>query len=190
MGALAAGMLATSAAAHTALIASMPGEGQVLESLERVSLQFSGGLLDIGASLTVRSDGMEPVELVVEHPAANIVEADAPVLDSGTYVLEWRVVAEDGHPLDGQIAFSIDVPAPPEPSPTPTPAATSPEPLPSPPASEASGAEVDLNGDFGEKVSQTLSPLDALLIALVGAILVAVAWFIARRVGARELDQQ
>ncbi len=183
LGMVAAVMLATSAAAHTALVASTPSEGQTVTELDRVRLEFSGQLLDIGASLTVRGDS-ESADLVAEFAANNVVEADVPPLASGDYILEWRVVAEDGHPIEGAIAFIMDAPLPVDPIPTAD--ATSPESEISPSPSFVPPADLELNGDFGEKVSQSLSPLDALLIALVGAVLVAIAWLITKRVSARE----
>jgi methionine-rich copper-binding protein CopC len=185
LGVFASGVIATAAVAHTALTASTPSDGQTVAELDRVSLEFSGELLDIGASLTLVSEGAEPVELDVEHAAENRIEAAVPALDSGPHVLEWRVVAEDGHPIEGQIAFQIDAPAPAEPSPTP--AVPSGQPTPTPSPAESTRADLGVNGDFGEKVSQNLTPLDALVIALVGAVLVGTAWLITRRVSAQEL---
>lgn len=184
LGVLAVAALASVASAHTALTASTPAEGQTLTELERVSLEFSGNLLDIGATLTVVSGNSERFELDVEFPTSTVVEAAVPTLVTDDYVLEWRVVAEDGHPIEGVIAFRIEAPAPASPSPAPAPDPTVTTPSPSPAAATPDATQ--LGGDFGEKVSQNLSPLDALLIALVGAVMIAIAWLIARRVGARE----
>lgn len=165
----------------------MPADGDAVRELERVRLEFSGALLDIGAELVVTSDDAAPRGLEVELVRDRVVEANVPALAAGAYVLEWRVVAQDGHPLDGIIAFDVVAPPPRE---GPTPAST-PEPDASasayPSASPVPFSELT-NGDFGEQVSQRLSPLDAALIALAGAVLVGVAWLITRRVSARERD--
>lgn len=102
---------AAPAFAHAALLATDPEDGTILaEPPERVSLRFSetvgislGAVRVIDPSGTrvddgqpVRSDGGETV--TVELPDAG---------KQGTYVLTWRVVSEDAHPVSGVSTFSV-----------------------------------------------------------------------------------
>ncbi|MFW7415623.1 copper resistance CopC family protein [Demequina sp. SO4-18] len=110
------------ALAHTDLRASTPEEGATVDSLSELRLEFTGDLLEIGAELTVvDSEGAEH-ELEPRFPSTNAVTG---ILDeeipAGQTELVWRIVAEDGHDIQGVLAFTyappVDVDAP-APSPT------------------------------------------------------------------------
>ena len=32
------------------------------------------------------------------------------VLENGQYIISWKIIGEDGHPIDGEIVFSVDAP--------------------------------------------------------------------------------
>ena len=104
-----AALVASPAAAHTELRGSSPEEGSTVETLDEVRLDFSSALLDIGAELVlVDSDGTSH-ELTPEFPAgenAAVAAVASDALAAGETVLDWRIVAEDGHPIEGQIAFT------------------------------------------------------------------------------------
>ena len=117
-----AGLAATSAAAHTELRGSDPEEGSQVDTLEQVRLEFSSALLDIGSELVlVDADGVSH-ELTPEFPEgeqAVVAPVDAQAVAAGEVVLDWRIVAEDGHPIEGEINFTyapaqVEEPAAPE----------------------------------------------------------------------------
>jgi hypothetical protein len=183
--------LATPSHAHTSLAASSPAKGDVVETLERVRLEFTDPLIDLGAELALVDQQGGRVELVVEFTDPHVIEADAPAVSDGGYVLEWRAVAEDGHPLEGEIAFivaaSVAEPAPsPDAAPTSSPDAEE-SPAPSPAPSPSPSGFID--GEFGEDVGARLGPWGAVGIALAGAALVAIAWLTSRLVRRRADDE-
>lgn len=116
--------------AHTDLRTSSPAQGSTVEELDEVSLEFSGELLQIGAELTlVDSEGVDHT-LEPRFPAATTVAADVgPEVAAGDLALQWRIVAEDGHPLEGTVTFTY-APAVVESSAAPTPSAATVEPTP------------------------------------------------------------
>ena len=124
-------LAAAPAAAHTELTGSSPEEGATVDTLDEVRLEFSSTLLEIGAEMTlVDGAGAEHV-LVPEMPEPMVVTAAVEQdLAAGPAELQWRIVAEDGHPIEGTIAFEYAPAVAPEPS-----ASASAEPSPSATAS-------------------------------------------------------
>jgi copper transport protein len=101
--------LASPAAAHAALLSSDPADGSVLERQpEAISLQFT-------ERVTVQPDGIRVVDASgdrIDRGAASAEGATAtsPLRDDlpdGTYVVSWRVVSADGHPVRGAFTFSV-----------------------------------------------------------------------------------
>ncbi len=125
-------VVAPAASAHTSLVSSSPAPGAVIESPASVSLTFDDALLQLGDSVQVRdADG-------VNHagdpyfPRDNTIQADVDgTLAPGDYVVAWRIVAEDGHPIQGTIPFTVVGDAS---------AITAPSPSSPPPAAAASSA--------------------------------------------------
>jgi copper transport protein len=107
---------AGTASAHAALRATDPGDGTVLKSAPRhVSLTFteSVGLLD--DSFRVLGPDNRRLEVAdVQHAPnrSDTVRATLPEkLDQGTYVVAWRVVSADSHPVSGAFTFSVGKPS-------------------------------------------------------------------------------
>lgn len=104
-------LTAVPAHAHTDLAGSTPEPGETVEALDRVEVEFTGNLLDIGAELVLTDGAGERHELDVDFPSPMAVAADVTDAAAGSATLAWRVVAEDGHPLEGTIDFTIAGPA-------------------------------------------------------------------------------
>ncbi len=172
------------AAAHTSLIDSNPAAGESVSELERIRLEFSDPLLEVGTVVTVVDSNDQPQDVQHEHISDTVVEAEFPFAGPGEYVIEWRVVADDGHPIDGVIAFTLEsvpevteAPGMPEPTPSPESALTpqaqeSPSPSPSPTA---------LPEEPEEESEPGLSPWLAAGLALLAAALVTVVWKLTRK---------
>ncbi|MDN4476553.1 copper resistance protein CopC [Demequina sp. SYSU T00192] len=116
------------ASAHTALVSSTPAAGETVTALAEVSLEFTEQLLDIGNELAmVAPDGTRTVLAIVE-PVTETITAAVPddALGAGENVLRYRVVAGDGHPIEGEVAFTYAPPveATPSASASPTPSAS------------------------------------------------------------------
>ncbi|RNL61277.1 copper resistance protein CopC [Nocardioides marmoriginsengisoli] len=100
------------ASAHATLVGTDPTEGQILtEAPEKATFTFdepvraqSGGvhLFDAkGVELEADTRTTDTL-LVVDLPEG---------LADGTYVIAWRVVSSDGHPIAGALTFSIGAPS-------------------------------------------------------------------------------
>ncbi|MFJ2029136.1 copper resistance protein CopC [Streptosporangium sp. NPDC087985] len=110
---------ASPALAHDSLKSSDPAKGAKVESLKQVKLTFSA---------TVRFPN------VVVHSEDNVAHQDGkPVVDGpvvtqklkgdlppGKYVIAYRVVSSDGHPIEGEIPFTLVGTASPSPSVSPS----------------------------------------------------------------------
>lgn len=99
------------ASAHAALIDTEPVSGAVLDAApERVTLSFTEpvDLVDGGYRLF----GGEGVigTLEAESSGSDVVVMLPDDLPDGSYVVDWRVVSLDSHPISGALPFSIGSP--------------------------------------------------------------------------------
>lgn len=126
VGVLPALSVTTPASAHSALTASDPAEGSTVSAdLERVTLTFSEAPLaglDAGLRIEVR-DAAGTDESTGEVTVSGDTMSKAVGLSAGPHTVLWRYVSPDGHPIDGQVAFTVTAAAP---SPTSSSAASSP----------------------------------------------------------------
>ena len=111
MAALALLFLATSALAHASLTATQPPDGAVVPAAPtKLALSFSEPVSPLALKL-LQPDGSS-IELERFVLRDRTVEIETPPgLSTGTHVLSWRVVSEDGHPVGGSIIFSIGAPS-------------------------------------------------------------------------------
>ncbi len=114
--ALAAGWLAVlalflaapPAAAHATLVSTDPAEGEVVaETPDVVTFTYDEPVSLTDGSIQVFDAAGEPVDSSATSED-EVVTADLPdELSAGTYVVAWRVVSADGHPISGSLTFSI-----------------------------------------------------------------------------------
>ena len=146
--------VAPAASAHTQLLRSTPGDGQTVERLTEIELEFSGALLEVGNQVTLETEAGESIELPATVRQGSTLTAPVPeaALTDGTVRLHWRVVAEDGHPIEGDIRFRYRAPA--------EATAASAEDGEDDPATEASTVASDATGDdaTGEDVESSAEP--------------------------------
>ena len=165
-----AALAATPAMAHTELRGSDPEDGATVETLDQVRLDFSSALLDIGAELAlIDADGTSH-ELAPEFPEGeHAVVAAVPATDvaAGETVLDWRIVAEDGHPISGEITFTYDPAVQEEPAPEPTETAETPPAAESPTEQEEPATE---NESLVEPTPITEEPISEEPEAANGAV--------------------
>lgn len=98
-------LTAAPASAHAVMVGTSPSDGDVVQSAPHAVIITFNEPVEIRQVSLVGSIG--PTAL-----AAHLVNAEihAPLpagLDDGTYVVNWRVVSEDGHPIGGAFSFSI-----------------------------------------------------------------------------------
>lgn len=95
--------------AHTTLVSSNPSEGQVItEPIKQITLEYESTLEKI-STLTLLQDrnkvAINDIQVENNKMIANLPEE----LKNGNYKIEWKIVGEDGHPLSGQISFSVNL---------------------------------------------------------------------------------
>jgi len=104
-------LAAGEALAHASLIRSVPADGSlVAEAPSAFALTFSEPASPNALKL-VRPDGTTVALDAFVLRDATVDIAAPPGLGEGSYVLSWRVVSEDGHPVGGSDLFSVGAPS-------------------------------------------------------------------------------
>lgn len=138
-------LTAPAALAHDRLKSSSPADKAKVERVETIELEFTARM----TMPTIVLEGPDGKSVPVSKPSTQGVKVTASPeeeLASGRYRLAWRVVSSDGHPIQGELRFTVTAPDSPSPSPSTTesspPSSETPSPVPSsasapPPASPA-----------------------------------------------------
>jgi copper resistance protein C len=102
-----------SASAHSALESSNPARDQVLEAFpSELSLTFNEELISIEGesvnTLTLQGTDGANYDLLAPTVFGAVLSAKAGSAEypAGEYLLRYRVVSADGHPITGEISFS------------------------------------------------------------------------------------
>lgn len=114
LGAVLAAFVPTGpASAHAVLVASRPAAGEQLapgQPPARIELRFSEPVVvAVDAVRVVRADGASVAVGPAGHDGAGgeVVRAALPALADGAYVVAWRAVSADGHPVRGSFVFAV-----------------------------------------------------------------------------------
>lgn len=102
---------AVPASAHTSLVGVDPAEGATVAAGGSITLTFSEALLTIGAEATVTDSAGVVTTLDVTFPTPTSAQVVLPAVSGGKLTLAWRVVAGDGHPVEGTLAYVADAAA-------------------------------------------------------------------------------
>ncbi|HEY9440874.1 MAG TPA: copper resistance CopC family protein [Thermopolyspora sp.] len=108
-------VLAMPAFAHTALRSSDPEQHATVESLTKVTLRFTDQVR-LPAVVVRGPDGVAYQTGVPETDGPIVTQNVRGPLPAGAYTLAYRVVSADGHPVQGQIPFTVTAPSSPDPS--------------------------------------------------------------------------
>ena len=106
-------LLAPTALAHSELVSSDPADGATLDSPPTtVSFTFSEPLMPD----FVRIIGTNPEGVTGDLPVSSVEGPTATVdwpagAQGGTWQVSYRVVSQDGHPIEGGITFTYDISA-------------------------------------------------------------------------------
>ncbi|MET0829680.1 MAG: copper resistance CopC family protein [Microbacterium sp.] len=161
------------ASAHDEFLSSYPAADATLGSAPaEITLSFTGELMADTQSAVIEVTGADGQNVAVDPPLVSgttvtqHLQADPP---DGLYTVTWKVVSEDGHPISGQYAFTIQPPA----TGTPSPAVAAPAGGETPASSPAPTATTDRGEPSG---GGALLPVLAVVsgVMVVGAILVIV----------------
>ncbi|MCM3088332.1 copper resistance protein CopC [Bhargavaea ginsengi] len=93
--------------AHSHMETSVPEDGAtVTEALEEIVLTFSAGIEEGSKLILTGGEGeAEFREMVVEGDRLTGI-LSAPLPD-GEWTLGWEVISEDGHPISGELSFTV-----------------------------------------------------------------------------------
>lgn len=98
------------AAAHTDLDSTTPSNGGTVDSLDAVTLRFASPVLADFGSVLLTTEGDQPVPLseptVVDETMTATLAGPPP--GPGLYIVTYRAVAADGHPITGSFAFTLE----------------------------------------------------------------------------------
>jgi copper transport protein len=107
---------AAPAGAHASLVGSEPAPSASLpESPEQILLDFDEAV-DAGTA-EIRLLDTEGASIGLGPPTgspsdATVITASVPELDEGAYVVAWRIVSDDNHPVSGAFPFQVGDAAP------------------------------------------------------------------------------
>ncbi len=101
------------ASAHAVLVRTDPVAGTIVDQPPRqVTLTFSEPVdIGLGRVSMLAPDGTNVVEGRPTVRGAQVVAPLRPGLGRGTYLVSYRVVSADGHPIAGGYTFSIQAPS-------------------------------------------------------------------------------
>lgn len=104
-------LFSNQALAHTSLQESSPKDSEIVtEPIQELSLIF-GTKVEQTSKVKVLNSNGESITLgnfVIEEDEmwATFLKP----LENGNYDVEWTIIGADGHPIEGNISYSVDVP--------------------------------------------------------------------------------
>lgn len=98
--------LATPALAHDALKSSDPAKDAEVETVEEVTLEFTGRVR-LPTVVVTDSDGNRHESGKPEVDGQVVTQELKASLPKGKYTIAYRVVSSDGHPIQGEIPFTV-----------------------------------------------------------------------------------
>lgn len=93
---------------HTTLTESNPAEGEVLAEVPtNIELTF-GTVIEEASTMELQGENstytFEDIT-VSDNMLSGTVNEN---LENGQYIIAWKIIGEDGHPIEGEIPFGID----------------------------------------------------------------------------------
>ncbi|MEH6996541.1 copper resistance protein CopC, partial [Neobacillus drentensis] len=77
------------------------------EDLTELVLTFAGEIESL-SSMKLMNDGQE-IPINVELQEKQMIGIIPTPLENGSYVIDWSIAGEDGHPITGEIPFSVQM---------------------------------------------------------------------------------
>lgn len=114
-------LIATPAAAHTSIVSFSPDVEQSLTTAPtQITIVTTEPVREMGSAITVTSPAGQRVDDgSTEIQGTTALVGLITLTEVGEYTVNYRLLAEDGHPIDGTYTFTLS-----EVSPTPTPSQT------------------------------------------------------------------
>lgn len=96
--------------AHTGLESSNPSNGStVTDPIEEITLTF---LTKIEQTSSFKILGANNVEVPVKNIVVvdDIMTGSVDGMENGEYTLTWNIIGADGHPIQGDLTFAVNLP--------------------------------------------------------------------------------
>ena len=98
-------LLPSQTGAHASLVSTTPGDGDHLEASPiEIVLEFSEPVGVVEGGTVLHSSQGESTPLSPDNRGSSIVIVLDDPLQNDTYVLQWRVISADAHPIAGTVA--------------------------------------------------------------------------------------
>lgn len=95
--------------AHTTLLSSTPSEGErITQELEEAELVF-GTRIEQGSTMSIQGESRSYEFDSITVAEDSMVGEFSGKLDNGSYRILWSIIGEDGHPIEGEIAFDVSI---------------------------------------------------------------------------------
>lgn len=99
------GLSIGAASAHADLVSSQPGDGQTVSTAPRqITLTFTEAVQSVQVS--VRGDDGQSVAEGQATVEGSLVHQPVRIVAGGAYLVSYRVVSDDGHPVTGDLTFT------------------------------------------------------------------------------------
>ena len=97
--------------AHAELVTSSPAADSIVQvAPTEIVLTFGESVDAVPDSIRVVTGAGGAVDIGdISGDGSTALSADLPALDQGSYVVAWRAVSEDSHPISGAFVFSVGV---------------------------------------------------------------------------------
>ncbi len=104
-------LFGANALAHSHLEDSTPKNGEVVtEALKTITLSFETDL-ELTSSFTLLDEKSAVIPLSTVSINGNQLVANVEdELLNGPYMIHWKIIGEDGHPLEGDVPFTVQLP--------------------------------------------------------------------------------
>ncbi|ADM10811.1 hypothetical protein PB2503_00210 [Parvularcula bermudensis HTCC2503] len=94
--------------AHVTIKASSIEDGATLRvAPDEFSFSYSADVRLVGITLSGPESEDEALSFAPDSGFASAYQASLPELGPGSYLIEWRAMAKDGHVMQGSISFDI-----------------------------------------------------------------------------------
>lgn len=95
------------AAAHSKSEATTPADGATVPEVSELSMRFDDPMRIISVTLTATDDDIEIERETGMEPTTEFRAVPLEELAPGSYRFDWRGMASDGHPMQGNFSFTV-----------------------------------------------------------------------------------
>lgn len=102
-------LLPLSGLAHTSLLSSQPADGQTLQNVKQIQLEYGAPLRLMSLTVTDKTG----TELTTNFKRSNSAQSQfafnlSQPISAGQYQVSWIAMGADGHKIDGRFRFTVD----------------------------------------------------------------------------------